>query len=326
MIQPLASGNSSPGETPSDRTLASQAVFWCGIAFVGLFLVNTAAVILPPALLQPAWQLNVALSLQSNGLQALLGAAMLATSPFLDPDNLKLSSRAELIRRIAAWICVGWLLLIPLLVFRGAELLRDSRSSADLRLRQFDQQIALLQQTRDEQSFRTQFAALSPSSPPFPVQLPASLDRVRAEAVQQFKAQLSLQQTKLESEFRASSERFVLQSLRNSLLSVLLTLGFAAIGRWQTDGPTVLSNLLRWIDARSSSPSLPKRMQARHESLFGDDELTVPRTPRNTWKTNTSLIWRWRLQWNQWYESYQQRRSAARNKAAARKYWRKNSR
>jgi hypothetical protein len=130
---------------------------------------------------------------------------MLATSPFLDPDNLKLSSRAELIRRIAAWICVGWLLLIPLLVFRGAELLRDSRSSADLRLRQFDQQIALLQQTRDEQSFRTQFAALSPSSPPFPVQLPASLDRVRAEAVQQFKAQLSLEQTKLELDQQQSS-------------------------------------------------------------------------------------------------------------------------
>lgn len=325
MNQPLFRETPSAGTTPSERTLASQAVFWCGIAFVSLFLVNTAAVILPPALLQPAWQLNVALSLQSNGLQALIGTAMLATSPFLDPDNLKLNVRAELIRRIAAWICVGWLLLIPLLVFRGAELLRESRSNAELRLRQFDQQIALLQQTRDEQSFRAQFAALSPSSPPFPVQLPASLDRVRAEAVQQFKAQLSLQQTKLESEFRASSERFVLQSLRNSLLSVLLTLGFAAIGRWQTDGPTVLSNLLQWSDARPSL-SPPQRMRARNESLLGLDELTTPSTPQNTWKSNKSLIWRWRLQWNQWYESYQLRRSAARNKAAARRYWRKNSR
>jgi hypothetical protein len=110
--QPLFRETPSAGKPPSERTLASQAVFWCGIAFVGLFLVNTAAVILPPALLQPAWQLNVALSLQSNGLQALLGTAMLATSPFLDPDNLRLNVRAELIRRIAAWVCVGWLLLI----------------------------------------------------------------------------------------------------------------------------------------------------------------------------------------------------------------------
>jgi hypothetical protein len=306
MTQPLASGNSSPGKTSSDRTLAAQAVFWCGVAFVGLFLINTAATALPPALLQPAWQLNVALSLQSNGLQALIGTAMLATAPLLNPDNLRLNIRAELIRRIAAWICVGWLLLIPLLMYRGAQLLRESRSNAELQLRQFDQQIALLQQTRDEQSFRAQFAALSPSSPPFPVQLPASLDRVRAEAVQQFKAQLSLQQTKLYNDFRASSESFVLQTLRISLLSVLLTLGFAAIGRWQTDGPSVLSKILQWSDAKSPR-SVPQRIQ-------------------NSWKSYKSLIWRWRAHWSQWYKSYQLRRSSTRKKAAARKYWRKNSR
>lgn len=241
-------------------------MFWSGVALSGLFLINTAATILPLALLKPEWQLNTTLTLQSNGLQALIGCALLSAAPLIDPANQALRKTVAPIRRIAAWICLGWLLLIPLQLTSSRQVLSQSRSTARQELRRFEQQIDVLRQVRDEQSFRVQFALMAPTSPPFPERLPASLDRVRDEAVNQFLGQLRRQQANLSRAIQQSIQANLIQTLRNSLLCLILALGFASIGRWQKQGPTVLTELIQWVDPNHPG-SLSQRSKAGLQRL-----------------------------------------------------------
>lgn len=295
-------------------------MFWSGVALAGLFLVNAVIAILPPMLLQPAWQLNVALALQSNGLQALIGCALLSVAPLVDSGNRRLQESAEKFRRIAAWICLGWLLLIPLQVSSGIQLLRQAQDASRIELRRLEQQIDLLRQVRDERSFRVQFALMAPTSPPFPQPLPASLELVRAEAVQQFTAQWRRQQTTLLRSQRDRAQAFLVQSLRNSLLSLLLSVGFAAIGRWQTNGPTILSELLQWFDPEHPG-SFNQRLQAILKRLRRGLQKRSKPSPRPSGPPARRK--RWLRQLNKQLESYLRKRRAARSQAAARARQRK---
>lgn len=273
----------------------ADAIFWSGAALAGFFTVNTVLAILPPAVLQPDWQLKLALTLQANGLQALIGCAMMSASPLLDPANKPLRNRAERIRLIAAWICVGWLLLIPLQLSSGIRLLRQSQSAVRLELRQREQQIDQLRQTRDERSFRVQFALMSPTSAPFPDPLPASLERVRAEAVRQFLGEWRRQQESVSRVFQEGLQAFLLRNLSNGLLCLMLMVGFAAIGRWRGQGPTVLTQVQQVLNRKRPSGLRPPTARQ-------------PGSP--------SFLEKWRRQLRHWAYRYQLRRQAARKQAA----------
>ena len=309
--------NELPTGQSSDKVLdsgeparAADAVFWSGAALAGFFAVNTVLAILPPALLQPDWQLKLALTLQANGLQSLIGCAMMSAAPLLDPGNRALRNRAERIRLMAAWICVGWLLLIPLQISSGIRLLNQSQSAVQLELRQRKQQIDQLQQTKDEQNFRLQFALMSPTSPPFPEQLPASLERVRAEAVSQFIGQWRRQQDSVSQILQDRLQAFLVQNLGNGLLCLMLMLGFAAIGRWRAQGPTLLSRFRQGLDPKQPG-SLVQQIQAGLKNLRRGSR--QPITPQQTYP---SMVERWRSQLHDWVHRYQRRRQVAQSKAA----------
>ncbi len=82
-----------------------------------LFLVFVAVVIasiLPPRLLDPAWQLRVSASLINNGTIAVFGLVLIWLAPLFHPASGRIRARRDFVAACAVAAVIGYLLLIPL--------------------------------------------------------------------------------------------------------------------------------------------------------------------------------------------------------------------
>ena len=104
--------SSIPVRSPSE--VLAQGVAAVGYCLIALFLLTLAGNFLPPRLLSPDWQLAVTSNLVDNGAYPLLGVVLVLLASSIDPSNERLSQRQALLRSLACWACIGYLLLAPL--------------------------------------------------------------------------------------------------------------------------------------------------------------------------------------------------------------------
>lgn len=126
-----ASPTRSDQRSDDSRAMASQfgLLAICLLILYGLVVL---AAILPPRLLDPAWQLRFTNALINNGFLALLGLAVLHLAAYLDPANPYLIRRRDNFAALALAAVLGFLLLIPLqgyAVWRGVSNANSQQSS-----------------------------------------------------------------------------------------------------------------------------------------------------------------------------------------------------
>ena len=114
----------------STREWAAGAryTYWVGVVLLGSFLtglINAA----PPRLADPTWQLNVIGLLLGSGGMALIGSLLLCLARVFNQSDRQIQNRALLVRKLATWVALGWLLLIPLQLFLGVRLINSQGSS-----------------------------------------------------------------------------------------------------------------------------------------------------------------------------------------------------
>ena len=103
-----------------------------GFGLIGLFFAFLLKLLLPVALLQPAWQLQLATALRTTGLFPLLGAVLLLLAQLLRSQSRSLAGQVLWVRRLAFAAAIGFLLLIPLQTNAGLQLL-GAGNSGELR-------------------------------------------------------------------------------------------------------------------------------------------------------------------------------------------------
>jgi hypothetical protein len=85
-----------------------------GFGLIGLFFAFLLKLLLPLALLQPAWQLQLANALRTTAIFPLLGAVLLLLAQLLRSQSRSLAGQVLWVRRLAFFAALGFLLLIPL--------------------------------------------------------------------------------------------------------------------------------------------------------------------------------------------------------------------
>ncbi len=104
---------------------------WVGVAMLGFFLVSVGFQAWPVALIQPAWMQKMTTALIGGGVTPLMGALLLAAAHVVDPEAEHLARRARLVRRLASWVAIGYVLLIPVQLYAGVQQLTRSPSHPD---------------------------------------------------------------------------------------------------------------------------------------------------------------------------------------------------
>lgn len=230
--------------TPPEQRDLARVMSWVGIALILFFLVVTVSPAFPVQLLQPRWIDQRSGSLLSSGAFALLAALLIAAAPMVDSGSQPLSRRANLVRRLATWAAIGYLLLIPLQSYAGVRLLREREQQQSALLTTAERGVTAIQNARTEAELRQAYEQIPGNKPPLGPRFTQPLEVVRDRLVDLLRPRID----RLESEFQKQREsrwqRFFGLLARNTLGQFSMFLGFAALGRRSPAHFTLLRSLV----------------------------------------------------------------------------------
>jgi cytochrome b561 len=212
------------------RKMADGARFihWVGIALLGTFLVNLLNGI-PPRFSDPSWQLNLLTLLISNGGVALLGTLLVCLARLFNLNDPQIQTRTLLVRKLATWVALGWLLLIPLQLFLGVRIVNDQAGREIEQIQLSKRVSAEVKKATTEDQVRKAVSQL-PNTTPLP-RFTVPLAEAKANLLEQIDRNTNVLTTR---HLQISSNRwqtFIKEAIRNCLQCVLLWLGFFAIGK-----------------------------------------------------------------------------------------------
>jgi hypothetical protein len=250
----------------AERRDIARVMSWIGMAMILFFLVATLSPAWPIQLLQPRWIDQRSGSLVSSGAFALLAALLIAAAPLVDPNADQLSRRATLVRRLASWVAIGYLLLIPLQTTAGVQLLREREQKQSELLGRAQQSVAAMQRATTEAELRQAYEQIPGNKPRLGPRFTQPLEVVRDRLIDALQPRIK----RLESEFARQQssrwQRFFGLLARNALGQLSMFIGFAALGRQSPAHPTLLSSL-RHLDLPNPLGLLSPLKGSRRERI-----------------------------------------------------------
>jgi hypothetical protein len=189
----------------------SLVLQYIGYGLFGLFVAFLLKLVLPVALLQPAWQLQLANALRTTAIFPLLGAVLLLLAQLLRSQSRSLAGQVLWVRRLAFLAALGFLLLIPL------------QTSAGIKL------------------------AIS-RLPGAPAEIQGSFTKpinvVRSVVLDQLQPQIERADNRLAELRKLRLQGGLLGWITDGLAALALAVCFAAIGQLQSEGSSLLLHVL----------------------------------------------------------------------------------
>ena len=202
--------------------------YWVGFVLLGTFitgLINAA----PPRFTDPAWQLNLISLLLGSGVIALIGALLICLARIFDQSDRQLQKRAQLVRKLATWVALGWLLLIPLQLFLGMRVMNNQGRSELEQIQALERFAKSVRDANSELELRQAMAQV-PNQPPLPP-LTVPVPVAKANLLAQFQKTINTAKNNQEQGSSNRLQNWLKEAFRNSLQSLLLTAGFLALGK-----------------------------------------------------------------------------------------------
>ena len=268
-------------DTEARREL-SLVFQYIGYGLFGLFVAFLLKLLLPVALLQPAWQLKLASALRTTALFPLLGAVLLLLAQLLRSQSTRLADQVQWMRRLAFFAAIGFLLLIPLQTHAGLKLLGDGNSEELRAMRQVKQVAEEIRLAKSEAALKRAISQL----PGAPAQIQGTftkpLDQVRAVVLDQLQPQIQRADYRLAELRKLRLQGALLGWITDDLAALALAFCFAAIGQLKRGGSSLLLHVLHLPDLLRFRRGLGRRSRqpvdaAWLSSLHADQE--DPGTP-----------------------------------------------
>lgn len=218
----------------------ARYIHWVGIVLLASFLL-TFINAFPLQLNDLRWQLNFISLLMNGGGGALIGALLICMGRLFNLGDRQIQSRALLVRTLASWVAIGWLLLIPLQLFLGVRLINSQASKELGQIKTFERIARDVRNSTSEEELRAAMAKV-PNTPPLP-RLTVPLEIAKANLLNQFQKSINTVKNRLDESNSSRWKTWMQQAVRNSLQCVLLGMGYLAIGKNRLLTPTTQSNI-----------------------------------------------------------------------------------
>lgn len=234
-----------------------------------LFLVFIAVVIasiLPPRLLDPAWQLRFSASLINNGTIAVLGLVMIWLAPLFLPASGRIRARRDFVASWALLAVIGYLLLIPL---QGHALWRGISGASEARNQQLKTALARVQDLRkaireatSTTELQTRLQALQGPSLP-----PAELSRPIESLRPQILAGLDTAETGVRQRLGSLPPERLWQLIQDSLRVMVSALAYAFVF---AAGTSLRNQPFSLLDAIQQRLERSRRHAGMHQANAAD--------------------------------------------------------
>jgi hypothetical protein len=211
-----------------ERGDAARFTFWVGATLLGIFLlplINLA----PARFTDPAWQLNLITLIMSNGVWALVGVLLICLARLLNQGDRMIRNRALLVRNLASWVALGWLLLIPLQLFLSMRLVNTLSGREIGEIQNVQRVSRLITTANSEDALRSALAQI-PNQQPLP-RLNVSLDVAKTNILAQMQRNINAAKNRQEQRASQRWQTWLKEAFRNTIQCGLLAVGFLAIGK-----------------------------------------------------------------------------------------------
>jgi hypothetical protein len=184
--------------------------------------------ILPPKLGQPVWQLNTISALLAASANILIGSLLISLARLFNPKDSQLKKNATFIRKLAGFIAVLMLVLIPFSLFAGSRAIKANETASKIALKEWTKQLRAVQSLASEADIRS-WAASLPEPPLLPAVFEAPFPVIKNRLIENVTGKINSVQNQIEENFRGQWLGFLPDFARNSIQALLMAMGFSAL-------------------------------------------------------------------------------------------------
>jgi hypothetical protein len=184
--------------------------------------------ILPPKLGQPVWQLNAISALLGASANILIGSLLISLAKLVNPKDSQLRKNAIFIRKLAGFIAVLMVVLIPFSLFAGSRAIKANEVASNNVLKEWKKQLRAVQSLDSEADIRS-WAASLPQPPLLPPVFDAPFPVIKNRLIDNLTGKVNSVQNQIEENLRGQWLGFLPDFARNSIQALLMAMGFSAL-------------------------------------------------------------------------------------------------
>ena len=214
-----------------------------GVATLAYTLITIFYSAWPIALLKPEWLERIVQIFRDSFMYLLVGLVLVAASPLLEPESVTLSKRVSLFRRLASWVAIGYLLLIPVQIYSGVKLLYIAEQKQAASLEQAREATKQIKTSTNWTELRRAWIEIPGKKQNLPQTITQPFGEVKDELVDFLNFRLNANQTNVERRSAELWQRWLTRTIATTLQMLAIFVVFAAIGRQSPMHPTLLNRL-----------------------------------------------------------------------------------
>ena len=222
----------------------ARSMYWMGVATLAYTLIAILYSAWPVALLKPEWLQRMVEVIRDSFIYFLVGLVLVAGSPLVDTQSITLAKRASLFRRLAGWVAIGYLLLIPVQIYAGVKLLRVAKQNQTTTLEQARGAARQIEASTTWAELRQAWGEIPGRKPNLPQSISRPFGEVKDGLVDFLNSRLNTLQTRVDRQLAEVWQKWLVRTIANTLQVLAIFVVFAALARKSAKHPTLLQSLL----------------------------------------------------------------------------------
>jgi hypothetical protein len=218
---------------------------WVALALFIVFLAILLAAMLPLEILDSRWQVRVISALLGSSSLPLIGVVLMLLANYLDEGFSPFGSKIRLIRRLAGFAAIGFLLLIPLQITAGTRLLNQQSGNEVSQLKVLQGAADSIRSANNEEDLKNALRKLPGAPNNLNRPLGAPLPQVKAALISRLDPAVKRLQNQVDEAKKNRMEKAIGIWIRDAGMAAGYAIGFSGLGSFKEQGSllrTVLPN------------------------------------------------------------------------------------
>ncbi len=214
---------------------------WVALALFIVFLAMLLAAMLPLEILDSRWQVRVISALLGNSSLPLIGVVLMIFANYLDDGLSPVGGNIRLLRRLAGFAAIGFLLLIPLQITAGNRLLNQQSGNEIGQLKVLQRAADSIRSANNEADLKNALRQLPGAPSNLDRPLGAPLPQVKAALISRLDPAVKRLQNQVEDAKKDRLQKALGIWIRDAGMAAGYAIGFAGLGSFKEQGSLLRS-------------------------------------------------------------------------------------
>ncbi len=206
---------------------------WVAIALFIVFLAILLAAMLPLEILDSRWQVRVISALLGSSSLPLIGVVLMLLANYLDDGFSPFGSNIKLIRRLAGFAAIGFLLLIPLQITAGNRLLNQQSGNEVGQLKVLQGSVESIRSANNEEDLKNALRKLPGAPNNLDRPLGAPLPQVKAALISRLDPAVKRLQNQVDEAKKSRLQKALAIWIRDAGMAAGYAIGFSGLGSFK---------------------------------------------------------------------------------------------